>query len=34
MRVVDGEVYGAFDYIRSKPSSTDALYTTGGCMFL
>ncbi|BAZ15799.1 anti-ECFsigma factor, ChrR [Calothrix sp. NIES-4071] len=31
--VVEGEVYGAFDYIRSEPSSTHAPYTTGGCMF-
>jgi ChrR Cupin-like domain len=31
--VVDDQVYGAFDYIRSEPGSVHAPYTTGGCMF-
>ncbi len=31
--VVDGKVYGAFDYIRSEPNSSHAPHTIGGCMF-
>lgn len=31
--VVDGKVYGAFDYIRSEPGSDHTPYTIGGCMF-
>ncbi len=31
--IIDGQVYGAGDYIRSKPTSTHAPSTAGGCMF-
>jgi hypothetical protein len=31
--VVDGKVYGAFDYIRSEHGSEHAPHTIGGCMF-
>lgn len=31
--IIDGKVYGAGDYIRSKPTSTHAPSTAGGCMF-
>jgi ChrR Cupin-like domain len=31
--VIDGKVYGAFDYIRSEPNSSHAPHTIGGCMF-
>ena len=31
--IIDGQVYGAGDYIRSKPTSTNAPSTAGGCMF-
>jgi len=32
--IIDGESYGAGDYIRSKPGSTHHPSTVGGCMFL